>query len=207
MRYFNDSMVTDLYLDELNNDELAHFGVLGMKWGIRRYQNKDGSLTAAGKRKYKISSDGKMTKRSREEVKKYDSKVKSLKKAATEKKKRQKIRSEALAKNDIDAMAKNSKYFTNEELNNAITRNQTLTKLRTEQRNNVAEAKKWIDTAVSYGTTLQNAYKLISSNEVQGFISQYNDKNGTSIPLFANSYDNYLKISGKSTGSNDKKDK
>jgi hypothetical protein len=30
---------------------LIHHGILGMKWGIRRYQNKDGSLTSAGKRK------------------------------------------------------------------------------------------------------------------------------------------------------------
>lgn len=31
-----------------------HFGVKGMKWGVRRYQRKDGSLTNAGK-KYKVS--------------------------------------------------------------------------------------------------------------------------------------------------------
>lgn len=31
---------------------LTHSGVKGMKWGVRRYQNKDGTLTAAGKKRY-----------------------------------------------------------------------------------------------------------------------------------------------------------
>lgn len=34
------------------NNELQHFGTKGMKWGVRRYQNKDGSLTDAGKKRY-----------------------------------------------------------------------------------------------------------------------------------------------------------
>ena len=32
-------------------NELYHHGVKGMKWGVRRYQNKDGSLTPAGKKR------------------------------------------------------------------------------------------------------------------------------------------------------------
>ena len=35
-----------------DEDILQHHGILGMHWGVRRYRNKDGSLTAAGKKRY-----------------------------------------------------------------------------------------------------------------------------------------------------------
>lgn len=34
------------------SDELCHYGIRGMRWGIRRYQNSDGSLTTAGRNRY-----------------------------------------------------------------------------------------------------------------------------------------------------------
>lgn len=57
-----------------NTDELYHHGVLGMKWGIRRYQNKDGSLTNAGKKRYDKMSPDKLNKTLKKEVRKTRSK-------------------------------------------------------------------------------------------------------------------------------------
>lgn len=38
----------------MDEQELKHWGILGMKWGVRRYQNEDGSLTPQGRERYGV---------------------------------------------------------------------------------------------------------------------------------------------------------
>ena len=48
MSYYDEAIA-----NQKAEEELLHYGVLGQKWGIRRYQNKDGTLTEEGIKKYR----------------------------------------------------------------------------------------------------------------------------------------------------------
>lgn len=56
---YNTAMaITGCRDDQLNRDYLEHHGIFGMKWGVRRYQNEDGSLTPEGERRYRETGYG-----------------------------------------------------------------------------------------------------------------------------------------------------
>ena len=57
------------------SDELSHHGILGQRWGIRRYQKKDGSLTPAGLKRYGSEANFKKIQRAEATAKKEAEKV------------------------------------------------------------------------------------------------------------------------------------
>lgn len=60
------------FKDPVYQDYIAHYGVLGMHWGVRRYQNSDGSLTDKGKLRFKkVSENSKLQEKQSKKAKKY----------------------------------------------------------------------------------------------------------------------------------------
>lgn len=58
-----------MYTEYMYKDSLAHHGIKGQKWGVRRYQNSDGTLTAEGRARYGIKSgDSSTTKRMKRDL-------------------------------------------------------------------------------------------------------------------------------------------
>lgn len=103
-------------------DEFYHDGVKGMRWGVRRYQNKDGSLTPEGKKRRRLGEvvhDHKVAKKRKAALEK----ARATKAANKEAEEKAKAEAEKRAK-DVAAGKISAKKMTDQELQTALTRMQ-----------------------------------------------------------------------------------
>lgn len=113
-----------------NEEYLAHYGILGMKWGIRRYQNSDGSLTSAGKARYNAGGVKRSGKTAPSGTPDTSSKSVEQKPVETE----AEMKARLMRNPNANEVAKNIDKFTTAELNEMANRSNALQRMRNDAR-------------------------------------------------------------------------
>lgn len=139
----------------MDNNYLAHHGIKGQKWGVRRYQTKDGSLTTAGKKRYS----------------KGDGKKKDVPEETPEQK-----RARLLKSTDSHDLYKNRHLLTTAELNERITRIDTEKRLGSIAAQDKRGAAKFLENVKKVSNTANDIYKITQSDLGKAIMSQLKGK-------------------------------
>ena len=121
-----------------NTNELYHWGIKGMKWGIRRFQNKDGSLTPQGKKRYKDSEE---------------SEIETL----------EQRRARALSSTSPNEIYKNRDVLTTSELRERIDRINVETQLAGMAASTKKSGFEFVDKALKVGKKINEVYEFTNT--------------------------------------------
>ena len=184
------------------NYELYHHGTLGMRWGVRRYQNKDGSLKPAGEGRY----DGKPIRDSNRGARKIAKKLNKIDAKLVENryKQEQQTKHDSAAKKELDAAKKNLrdaekngdllsrlayKYDTKVKQINYDSTHKQLESLNRKVAAGEAKTKAILSDAKKSGYKIDSAkidrLANVGEDTVRDVASWFSDKNNTSAVISA----------------------
>ena len=165
-------------------ESLQHYGIKGQKWGLRRFQNPDGSYTELGKERRRVgfkeesgkedeksktnkgnTSDVKIGGKAYKDMSKRELRAAKKRARHNEKERRAKRefnrdKREAIENGDIAFISKNISKFTNDEIDESITRYKKMQDVWNLDKGNQKNADHYLDKAIHY---LQKVDKLSTS--------------------------------------------
>lgn len=135
-------------------DELKHYGTKGQKWGVRKYQNPDGSYTELGKERRRVGHDDASEQSPKVEIgksKRYGKlgffKRMKLKHQLKEARKKAEDKKRAIAQGDVAYASENINDFTGEEIEKLVNRRWDMEKVYRFQREDEQRARNALTTA------------------------------------------------------------
>jgi hypothetical protein len=150
---------------------LIHYGIKGQKWGIRRYQNEDGTLTAEGKKRY-LNEDGSYN----------DTAIKELKIKANNYSDKQRIRDKKLYGSNAEKRI-NKKMAKGEGIQSAR-HDEVVRKEKIEKNKSTIKrgARPLIKASLAIGSAFAIAYATpLVINKVDQWMERYKDQNTLDI--------------------------